>query len=193
MKFISKNSNLRIVLSPGIQSNQLSGIAGKPGVYVKFQNGIVDITDETLVNLMVAHSGFGSDFIAVGENGEDPFAGRREENEPVHVISTVNYGHVEGKKISPNAKIKLDPQIKKLVDDKAMEIVNQLLPKMVKETIEKMMAMKSEETSDKEADQSEDIVPEEVFVEESSEAVAEEPTEEVKAPVAKTQFAKKSK
>jgi hypothetical protein len=67
---------------------------------------------------MHQHPGFNSDFIAVDDNGEDPFASQREEMEPAHSISEIKYGHVEGKKLSPNRKVKLDPQIKYAFVDK---------------------------------------------------------------------------
>ena len=155
MKFISKNSNLRIVLEPGIQSNQLSGIAGRPGVYVKFQNGVVNVSDEELVNKMTSHPGFNLDFIAVDESGEDPFIDQREEIEPTHVLTDIKYGHAEGKKLSPNRKAKIDPQIKKLIDEKAMELVNKMLPKMVEETVKKMIDIGAEKA--KEAKEAETI------------------------------------
>jgi hypothetical protein len=139
MKFVSKNSNLRIVLRPGIPANQMSGIAGQPGVYVKFQNGIVDIKDEEMIEKMHAHPGFNVDFIAVDENGEDPFAANRQEIEPVHVIQDIKYGHAENKRVSPNAKAIIDPRIQKLVDDLAIKKATEMLPKMVEETVKKMM------------------------------------------------------
>lgn len=159
MKFISKNSNLRIVLRPGIQSNPLSGIAGQPGVYIKFQNGVVDIKDEEVIKQMTSHPAFNLDFIAVDDNGEDPFSAQREEIEPVHIIQDIKYGHAENKRLSPNRKTKLDPQIKKLVDELAMQEVKRLLPKMVEDTVKKIIDMgaekaaktkKDEETSEKE-------------------------------------------
>ena len=139
MKFISKNANLRVVLRPGIPANQMSGIAGQPGVYVKFQNGIVETKDEQIISQMHAHNGFNLDFIAVDDDGEDPFAAQREETEPVHILQNIKYGHSEERRMSPNRKAKLDPQIKKLVDELAMAKVNQLLPKMVEETVKKMI------------------------------------------------------
>ena len=143
MKFISKNANLRIVLEPGIQANQLSGIAGKPGLYVKFQSGIVELKDEELIKKMTAHPGFNLDFIAVDDNGEDPFADQREEIEPVHVLTDIKYGHAENKQVSKRVT-KLDPQIKKLVDEKAMEMVQKMLPKMVEDTVRKLAKMQAE-------------------------------------------------
>ena len=139
MKFVSKNANLRIVLRPGIPANQMSGIAGQPGVYVKFQDGVVEIKDEEMVKKMHDHPAFNLDFIAVDDDGEDPFASTREEIEPVHVIQDIRYGHAEGRRLSPNKKLKLDPQIQKLVDDLATKKMTEALPKMVEMTIAKMM------------------------------------------------------
>ena len=155
MKFISKNSNLTIVLEPGMSANMLAGVAGKAGVYVKFQDGVVEVKDETMIRKMHQHPGFNSDFIAVDDNGEDPFASQREEMEPAHSISEIKYGHVEGKKLSPNRKVKLDPQIKKLVDEMAMEQIKKILPAMVEEGIKRVLdigaakALKEQSKKDK--------------------------------------------
>jgi hypothetical protein len=139
MKFISKNANLRIVLSPGIQANQLSGIAGKPGVYVKFQDGVSEIREDELIEKMRAHPGFNLDFIAVDDDGEDPFAHTRAESEPAHVIQELKYGQVESKKTSITKQGVTDPHIKKLVDDLAMKKVNEMLPQLVEDAVRKMM------------------------------------------------------
>jgi len=141
MKFISKNSNLRIVLSPGIPANQMSGIAGKPGVYVKFQDGIVDVKDEEMINQMRRHPAFNQDFIVVDDNGKDPYADIRQEIEPVHIIQEMKYGQVEAVKVSPHAEGKIDPKIKKLVDELAMKKVKELLPAMVEEAVKQMKAI----------------------------------------------------
>lgn len=180
MKFVSKNSNLRIVLSPGIPANQLAGVAGKPGMYVKFQNGIVDVKDEDIIQKMHAHPGFNVDFIAVDENGEDPFASTREEIEPVHVIQEIKYGHAENKRFSPNAKAKIDPQIQKLVDDLAMKKVNEMLPKMVEETVKKMIEIGAARAEKQKEDISSEA-PKEIINEEiGGEVVVEAP---IKRPV----------
>lgn len=139
MKFISKNSNLRLVLKPGVSANQLAGVAGKNGVYVKFQDGILETDDEKLIEKMVAHPGFKIDFIMVGDDGEDPYAHRREEVEPVHIMQEMKYGQVEKVSSSPNRRAKIDPKIKKLVDEMAFEQAKKLLPAMVEETVKKIM------------------------------------------------------
>lgn len=168
MKFVSKNSNLRIVLSPGIPANQMAGVPGKPGLYVKFQDGVVEVKDEEMIKKMHEHPGFNVDFIAVDENGEDPFAATREETEPIHVIQDIKYGHAEGRRVSPHKKLKLDPQIQKLVNDLAAKQVSELLPKMVEETIAKMMDMadakkaESKKEEEKEVAESGDVQTEEV-------------------------------
>lgn len=158
MKFISKNSNLRIVLTPGISANQLAGVAGKPGLYVKFQNGVVDIKDESIIDQMHAHPGFNLDYIAVDDDGEDPFKDQREEIEPVHILQDIKYGQVEARRMSPNRPQKLDPQIKKLVDELAMKKVNELLPKLVEDTVKKMMEMGAAKAEKAKADAAKETV-----------------------------------
>lgn len=147
MKFISKNSNLRIVLEPGVPSNQMAGVAGKNGVYVKFQDGEFNTDNVTTIEKMTSHPGFGTDYIMVDDNGEDPYAHRRAENEPVHVIQNIRYGQVESKTESPHKK-KIDPQIQKLVNDMAVEKAKELLPSMVEEAVRKMMEIHDKRKSE---------------------------------------------
>jgi hypothetical protein len=138
MKFVSKNSNLRIVLRPGIPGNHLTGQVPQPGVYVKFQDGVVEIKDEDTINMMRLHPGYNLDFIEVEENISDPYASSRREIEPAHQISAINYGHVE-KVASSQQKVRLPAEIEKAIKEQAVamaqELVKQMLPSAVEETI----------------------------------------------------------
>lgn len=138
MKFISKNANLRIVLKPGVAGNPIAGHPAQAGIYVKFQDGIVKVDKEEEINMMRLHPGYNTDFIEAEETLVDPYASSRKEIEPPHVISEVKYGHVEGKKSSPQ-KVKISPEMTKLLREQAMamakEMVQQMLPTAVEETI----------------------------------------------------------
>jgi hypothetical protein len=153
MKFISKNANLRIVLRPGIPGNILAGQVAKPGVYVKFQDGVVEVKEEETINMMKLHPGFNSDYIAVDPTELDPFIGTREEIEPGHSISNIKYGHVE--KVASSFKApKLTPQMQKFLQDQATEmakdIVKKMLPTAVEETIK---ALAERHKDDKKAEE----------------------------------------
>lgn len=135
MKFVSRNANLRLVLSPGIPAQPLAGIASKAGVYVKFENGIVDVKEETIVKSLLDHPGFGTDFVEVEDAAKDPY--HRTESEPTHVITDLKYGHVEGRKVSKAARP--SPEVEKMIASlgymKKEEVV-----KMAKEMVAEAIA-----------------------------------------------------
>jgi len=137
MRFVSKNSNLMIVLTPGLPAQPLTGTPAKAGLYMKFKAGILETQDEAIIERMKAHPAFNNDFIAVNEVEVDPFSNSREENEPVHHISEIKYGHVENPKTSAK-KVKISKEMEKVINAMAMEKVKELLPGMVKATIEKL-------------------------------------------------------
>ena len=162
MKFISKNANLRIVLEPGIQGNVLAGQLGKPGVYVKFQDGVVEIKDQDKIDKMKLHDGYNIDFISVDEKELDPYAHTRSEIEPPHIQAEIRYGHVDTIAI-PKIKGKLSPQMKKILSEQAMimakQMVEQMLPDAVEQTIK---ALADKHKDDKKAEDVSSEVKEEV-------------------------------
>ena len=147
-KFVSKNSNYMIVLRPGIEGNRNLGTHAVSGLYVKFQSGVVDIKEDSVVEQLRAHPSFGVDFIEVKQDEVDPFLDTRNEIEPIHVTSEIKYGHAEGKKAS-GAPTKLSPQMKKLIEGEALKMLPSLLksnPAILKEVILGLAAeMKSAE------------------------------------------------
>ena len=141
MKFISKNSNLRIILKPGLPAQPVLGIPAQWSVSVKFQDGIAEVKDQKIIDKMLTHMGFNSDYIAVDDNGNDPFAFNRVEAEPAHVITEIKYGHAE-RSIGTPKKFKVDPEMQKAIAEMANEIANkrmkEMLPALLKETLESM-------------------------------------------------------
>lgn len=148
MKYVSKSSNLRIVLEPGIPANQMAGVPGKTGLYIKFRDGIFETDDEKIIEKIETHPAFGSDFIKIEKNESDPYQEFREESEPIHIHQDIKYGYAEGKKLS-RSNFKIDPKLKKLVDEMAISKAKELLPSMVEETIKTMMDRKDKEEESK--------------------------------------------
>lgn len=151
MKFVSKSSNLCIILRPGIPGQPMTGTPPKPAVFVRFQDGIANVEDESLAEMMRAHPGFDSDFILAEVEAPDPFAYLRTESEPVHSITEMKYGSPEKTYSSKPKNVGLPPEILKLVQDmadarmeavlpvKAMELAKAMLPEMVKETLKQLV------------------------------------------------------
>jgi|ERR1035437_958334 hypothetical protein len=136
MKFISKNSNLRIVLRPGLPAAPLAGRDAMPGIYVKFQDGIAEVKDEEYIKMMLRHPAFNSDFIAP-DNGIDPFAHRRSEIEPAHVIQEMKYGTVVGVQSSAK-RAPLSPEMKKMINDLAEARMKEILPSAIEHAVKQM-------------------------------------------------------
>lgn len=144
-KFVSKSSNLMVVLRPGVEGNRAIGTHMKPGLYARFQGGLIDVKDETMIQLLKEHPGFGTDFIEVAENAIDPFEYNRDEIEPVHVLHEMKYGHVERVKGQPAPKVKLSPEIKNLIQNEAIKMLPELLktnPGILKDILTNLVAEK---------------------------------------------------
>ncbi len=146
-KFVSKNSNYMVVLKNGIEGNRNLGTHAIPGLYIKFQAGVVDIKDESIVELMRKHKDFGTDFIEVKQEEMDPFIDQREDIEPSHTTTEIKYGHAEGK--IRTGSNKLTPAMKKLIEGEAIKMMPSILksnPKILKDIIMELAAsMKKED------------------------------------------------
>ena len=144
-KFISKNANLRVVLKHGIPAEPLTGRQAVPGLYVKFENGIVNIDDEDTVKLMIGHSAFNQDFILVEEGQIDPYLIQRREKEPEHNLTEIEYGHV-GKTATPKSPVKLTSEQERLLKEMAIKIANQIAPEIAKKMLRDALVEKASET-----------------------------------------------
>ena len=132
--FISKQQNYRVVLKPGIPSNQLAGKESVPGLYVKFEDGIVQINDENTIGLMKKHPGFGQDFIMQDGDTVDPYAENRKSIEPPHQITEIDYGHV-GKVVGDKVPVQLTKEQKEIIKETAKEMAKEMTKKAIKELI----------------------------------------------------------
>jgi hypothetical protein len=134
MKFISKNVNLRVVLRPGIPAEPITGRQPVAGLYAKFENGSLISNDETTIELLKKHPGFGPDYIMVEDGGVDPYKDTRKESEPEHSIQQIDYGHV-GKSLTPKSgvkftkeqKIAIEKMFKDGVKEEALKLVQSML------------------------------------------------------------------
>ncbi len=125
-KFVSKNSNLMVVLSPGIPGSPITGQQPKSGIYVRFQSGVVEVKDDHLAEMLRKHQDFNIDFLEIKPEELDPYAYNRDEIEPAHVIAEIKYGHSE-KLIGSKKKVKLSPEVQKLLETEAVRMLPGLL------------------------------------------------------------------
>lgn len=135
MRFVSKNSNLRVILKPGLPAEPLTGRASDPGISVKFLDGMLEVNDEIIIQKLMVCPACKVDFWPV-EEGEwkDPFKYQREESEPAHIMTEFKYGRPD-RTLSSAKKPKLSPEIEKMLNERAIEIAKELLPGMMEQMI----------------------------------------------------------
>lgn len=139
MRFISRNSNLLIVLRPGLSAQPLTGTPAKPTISVRFKEGVAEVENEELIAMMLAHSGYMQDFISVEANGRDPYKGARQQTEPAHEIVGLNYGTPVSREIKGGSK-QLPPELQKIVQDAAVAMAKEMMPGMITEALKGLVA-----------------------------------------------------
>ena len=148
MKFVSKMSNHRIILRPGLQSNHLTGSPAVPTLFVQFDQGVAEVSNEELIDMMLLHPGYNRDFVKIEDGDTDPYEVGRHESEPAHVMSDVENGRVVNRTNTPVKQ----PDVKKMIDDRAMELAKEILPSLV-EAVLAQQAAKSADTADAPAEE----------------------------------------
>ena len=139
MKFVSKSSNYMVVLKHGMAGNNITGTPPVPGLYARFRDGILETQDKDMIEMLHASQGFkDGDFIAVDEQGEEPFADSRVGMEPSHIITELKYGTPSGHKMTKETP-KLPPAIKKLIQEEASKMAKELAAQMAKEMLPGMI------------------------------------------------------
>ena len=131
MKFVSKSSNLLIVLSAGLSAQPITGTPAKPTVSVRFKDGFAEVPDGELSEKMLAHPGFSQDFVVAPEF--DPYQGIRQSMEPAHVVSNIVHGSVEGKKIIESQKTSIPQEMRNVIEEMAEKRAREMLRQMMEE------------------------------------------------------------
>jgi len=147
MKFISKSTNLLIVLRPGLSAQPMVGVPAKPTISVRFKDGVADVQQQELVDMMLVHPGFNSDFISSENLPVDPYVANRKSSEPAHEVIEMKYGTPVSRETKGDLP-QLSPEMQKLVRASAEEMAKKLLPSMVEHTLKNLVAGK-EKTSGK--------------------------------------------
>ncbi len=139
MKFVSKSSNLLVVLRAGLSAQPITGTPAKPTISVRFKDGIAEVQQEELVEMMLAHPGFNSDFISTEEATVDPYASMRKGSEPDHIRTEIVHGTPMKREVSSDVKRTLPADIQKMIQDAAAEMAKQMLPGMVEATLKTLI------------------------------------------------------
>lgn len=147
MRFVSKFSNYRIVLKQGMPAEPMTGRAAVGGVYVKFEDGMLDtgklpstlgMTVEEVNKKLLDHPQFNRDFLLMEEMKVDPYALTRRSVEPEHDILTIEHGGV-GKSMNPKQIVDKDKQAvlvataKEMAKTMAKEMLKEIMADMAKE------------------------------------------------------------
>ena len=136
-KFISKSSNLLIVLSPGLAAQPLTGTPAKPTISVRFKDGVADVQQQELIDMMLAHPGFNGDFISADTVAVDPYANARKAAEPRHEMTEMKFGTPVSRVVTGSNV--LPPEMQKLVQAAAVELAKAMLPSMVESTLKELV------------------------------------------------------
>jgi hypothetical protein len=142
-KFISRSSNLLVVLKPGIPAQPITGTPPVPTVSVRFEDGMANVEDNSLVELMKSHPGFNGDFILATDEAFDPYIGQRQATEPAHIVMEMVHG-APATKIVTGKLGNVSPDVERLIREQAMEIAKNMLPQMVKATLEDLVSARQE-------------------------------------------------
>ncbi|MBL0710128.1 MAG: hypothetical protein JJV99_03775, partial [Colwellia sp.] len=131
----------------------ITGRLATPGISVRFEDGSVDVHDEEIVNLMLAHPRFKRDFIAPElvegkDANKDIFAADRRNLEPEHTMTELKYGHIGETKGAPGgikANLSRDKaqQLQKAIDEAATKKAMALAPELAKQLIQNPECVKS--------------------------------------------------
>jgi hypothetical protein len=143
MKFISRNSNLLIVLRAGLSAQPITGTPAKPTISVRFKDGVADVTQQELVDMMLVHPGFNSDFISAEESPIDPYAALRQPSEPTHVVTDIQFGTPMSRQVK-GGKPAIPAELQKLIQESAAEMAKQMLPSMVEATLKSLLGSQKE-------------------------------------------------
>lgn len=144
MKFISKSSNLLIVLRAGLSAQPITGTPSKPTVSVRFKDGIAEVSQQELIDMMLSHPAFGGDFISAETVVGDPYAATRQSSEPAHIHTEMKFGTPMSKVTKGGSPAQLPPELQKIVAGLAADMAKQMLPEMVKQTLQGIVEARGE-------------------------------------------------
>lgn len=121
MKFFSKIGNYRILLTPNIPGNPYMQIPPVYGKSVKFNEGVAEVTDEEIINLMKNHRNFNKEFFA---EQKDPFANRRVSSEPVHEITEMEAGRAV-RSVSSKPSNVISGKLEEMIKEMAVRLIEE--------------------------------------------------------------------
>jgi len=163
MKFLSKRINYRVTLKSGISAEPQTGRASVPGLYVKFNNNEVTITEDMarrlgltidqLITMMKNHRGYGTDgdFIAVDDEK------LKDQVDNFKKVALINSSVIEpehdifelgGKNLNPKPMMRFTSDQQKLLNSMAVDMARKMAPQLASEMLKMMVEQKQKEQKD---------------------------------------------
>ena len=121
-----------MVLRPSMPGNNHTGTAPTAGIFVKFENGVADVKDQAVIDMLLIHSNFGKTFMAEEQTKVDPFAAQRRDMEPEHDVTEIQFGHV-GKNVNPKGPVSLTREQQAVLTEMAQKMAVEIAAKMIAE------------------------------------------------------------
>ncbi len=122
------------------------GVPPTPAIFVRFKDGVIDVTQEDIIEMLLNHPGFRIDYIPADEEDAARFQKRHTNLEPQHVLIKMDNGRPGGQ-IGSKAPAGVSPEmmdmLKGIAKDMAVEMAKELAPKMAVEMASNMIATKS--------------------------------------------------
>src|ERR1035437_1342082 len=133
MKFVSKSANLLIVLRAVLSAQPITGTPARETISVRFQDGVAEVHQQELIDMMLAHPGYNSDYIAAEV---DPYAAGRQASEPAHIMTDLKFGTPMNRVVGGGNPIaNLTPEMQKALQSMAAEMARSMMPAMLKELV----------------------------------------------------------
>lgn len=139
MKYMSKILNYRIILQPALPAVTIAGgqmiAPAQAGVYVKFEDGLLSVEDEKIIEMLKKHPDFNTEFWTIDDEKsarEHLIRPSGSGMEPEHDQINIEYGHVGAQK-NPKVGPKLTPEMQKFLTETAAKMAQDMLHKMMDE------------------------------------------------------------
>lgn len=134
MKFVSKLSNFRIMLKPGIPGNPIMAIPATQGVHALFVDGQFFTDEPDMIGMLKGTKQYNRDYFSVEEESTDPYAKSRKSSEPAHSVMEMGQGSHPGRVLPAPAAV--NPAIK----EAAEAMLTQLMPAIVAKVREQVLS-----------------------------------------------------
>lgn len=134
MKFVSRATNLLIILKPSLSAVPLAGKLAEPGLSVRFEEGIAVVDRDDICEMMMQHRDFNRDFF-IYQDGKDPFVNQRGLKEPAHQITELKFG-TPVKSFGDKVVQPLTPEMRTFINDSIKNGIQEGMKKLIPDLLQ---------------------------------------------------------